>query len=72
MKVAFTGRSVLHGAAAPPGQLTAADYRRALFTMVGVLAIGFVANLLVRPVSARFHEPAPERSARADEKVEAE
>lgn len=57
-----------------PGQLTAADYRPALFTMVGVLAIGFVANLLVRPVSARFHEPEPEpeRSARADDKVEAE
>lgn len=25
--------------------------------MVGVLAVGFVANLLVRPVAARFHEP---------------
>ncbi len=40
-----------------PGTLTAADYRPALFTMVGVLAVGFVANLLVRPVAAKFHEP---------------
>ena len=40
-----------------PGELTAAAYRPALFTMVGVLAVGFVANLLVRPVAAQFHEP---------------
>jgi MFS family permease len=39
-----------------PGELVASDYRPALFTMVGVLAIGFVANLLMRPVAARFHE----------------
>ena len=25
--------------------------------MVGVLAVGFVANLLVRPVNEKFHEP---------------
>ncbi len=41
-----------------PGTLTAAAYRPALFTMVGVLAVGFVANLLVRPVPQRYHEPA--------------
>ncbi|WP_328416629.1 OFA family MFS transporter [Micromonospora sp. NBC_00389] len=40
-----------------PGTLTAAAYRPALFTMVGVLAVGFVANLLIRPVPQRFHEP---------------
>ncbi len=40
-----------------PGTLTASAYRPALFTMVGVLAVGFVANLLVRPVPERFHEP---------------
>ncbi|MBS2939491.1 OFA family MFS transporter [Nocardioides sp. J2M5] len=34
-----------------PGNLVAADYRPALLTMVGVLAVGFVANLLVRPVA---------------------
>ncbi|MEU4481772.1 OFA family MFS transporter [Micromonospora sp. NPDC023966] len=44
-----------------PGTLTAAAYRPALFTMVGVLAVGFVANLLIRPVPERFHEPASGR-----------
>ncbi|MFC4857647.1 OFA family MFS transporter [Actinophytocola glycyrrhizae] len=39
-----------------PGQLVYTDYRPALFTMIGVLAIGFVANLLIRPVAVRFHE----------------
>lgn len=39
-----------------PGELTADAYRPALLTMVGVLGVGFVANLLVRPVSERFHE----------------
>jgi MFS family permease len=39
-----------------PGTLTEEAYSPALFTMVGVLAIGFVANLLIRPVSERFHE----------------
>ena len=38
-----------------PGTLTADAYTPALLTMVGVLAVGFVANLLVRPVAARFH-----------------
>ena len=41
-----------------PGTLTAEAYRPALYTMVGVLAVGFIANLLVRPVPERFHEPA--------------
>ncbi|MEO5710095.1 MAG: OFA family MFS transporter [Nocardioidaceae bacterium] len=40
-----------------PGQLTYAAYKPALLTMVGVLAVGFVANLLIRQVSDRFHEP---------------
>ena len=39
-----------------PGELVAADYRPALLTMVGLLVVGFVANLLVRPVAERFHE----------------
>ncbi|HEY0486690.1 MAG TPA: OFA family MFS transporter [Mycobacteriales bacterium] len=34
-------------------------YTVSLFTMVGVLVVGFVANLLVRPVDGRFHEPVP-------------
>jgi MFS family permease len=41
-----------------PGELVASDYRPALFIMVGVLAIGFTANLLIRPVSERWHEDA--------------
>jgi MFS family permease len=41
-----------------PGTLTAEAYRPALLTMVGILAVGFVANLLIRPVSSEHHEPA--------------
>jgi MFS family permease len=41
-----------------PGTLTSSAYQPALFTMVGVLAVGFVANLLIRPVPEHFHEPA--------------
>jgi MFS family permease len=48
-----------------PGTLTAEAYRPALFTMVGVLAVGFIANLLVRPVPERFHEPAEKVEATA-------
>ncbi|MFC5176467.1 OFA family MFS transporter [Nocardioides taihuensis] len=40
-----------------PGSLTAGDYRPALITMVCVLAVGFVANLMVRPVAERYLEP---------------
>ncbi|WP_328530740.1 OFA family MFS transporter [Nocardioides sp. NBC_00368] len=40
-----------------PGTLTADAYRPALLTMVGLLAVGFVANLLVHQVPDRFHEP---------------
>jgi MFS family permease len=39
-----------------PGTLTASAYQPALFTMVGLLAVGFVANLLIRPVPERYHE----------------
>jgi MFS family permease len=44
-----------------PGELTADAYRPALFVMVGLLAVGSVANLLVRPVAERFHEPSADR-----------
>jgi len=40
-----------------PGQLTAADYQPALLTMVGILIIGFLANLFVKPVASKYHEP---------------
>jgi MFS family permease len=52
-----------------PGELVAADYRPALFTMVGVLAVGFVANILVRPVAARFHESRGNTETFAEGKV---
>jgi MFS family permease len=39
-----------------PGQLVAGDYRPALFIMVGLLAVGFVCNLLIKPVAGKWHE----------------
>ena len=67
---------ILDLAEAEPGQLTAGAYRPALFIMIGLLAVGFVANLMVRPVADKWHEskeaieeftherhPTPERSA---------
>ncbi|MEA2323517.1 MAG: hypothetical protein QOD81_3367 [Solirubrobacteraceae bacterium] len=36
-------------------------YTLSLFIMVGVLVVGFIANLMIRPVDERFHEP--ERAA---------
>ena len=44
-----------------PGTLTSAAYQPAFFTMVGVLAVGFLANLAIRPVDDRFHEPSTSR-----------
>ncbi|WP_151526841.1 L-lactate MFS transporter [Serinicoccus kebangsaanensis] len=35
-------------------------YLLSLYIMVGVLVVGFVANLLVRPVDTRFHESDPD------------
>ncbi|XVV17668.1 OFA family MFS transporter [Actinoplanes sp. CA-131856] len=40
-----------------PGTLTSSAYQPALLTMVGVLAVGFIANLLIRPVPSSYHEP---------------
>lgn len=45
----------LDAAGGEPGTLTAGDYRPALYTMVGLLVLGFIANLLVRPVARRHH-----------------
>ncbi len=45
-----------------PGKLTYTAYKPALLTMVGVLAVGLVANLLIRQVADRFHEPDHEES----------
>ncbi|NHA66823.1 OFA family MFS transporter [Phycicoccus flavus] len=70
----IAGPLIINGfldAAGKPGELTAADYRPALFTMVGVLAVGFAANLLIKPVADRFHEPADrvEAAAAADKEA---
>ncbi len=43
-----------------PGKLVAGDYRPALLTMVGVLVVGFAANLMIRPVAEKFHETGEE------------
>ncbi len=54
-------------AAGEPGTLTNADYRPALFTMVGVLVVGFVANLLITEVGRdRFDTTADVDDARTN------
>ncbi|GAA1480341.1 OFA family MFS transporter [Gordonia sinesedis] len=40
-----------------PGELRAQDYRIAFYIMIGILAVGFLANLLIRPVSQRWFHP---------------
>ena len=50
-------------------------YTLSLYIMVGVLIVGFVANLMIRPVHERFHEPMEEgarRFERPEEPVTAE
>lgn len=44
-----------------PGDLVAADYRPALFTMVVLLVVGLLANLLVRAVHTRHHVDSAEQ-----------
>ena len=43
-------------AAGKPGTLQASAYHPALLTMVGVLAVGFVANLMIRPVEDKHFD----------------
>ena len=45
--------------------MTAGDYRPALFTMVGILTVGLVANLLIRPVDSRHTDVEAARTAQA-------
>lgn len=47
-----------------PGKLTASAYTPALLVMVGVLVVGFLANLAIKPVAERYH-----RSPSADDAV---
>jgi MFS family permease len=53
-----------------PGELTASAYQPALLTMVGVLALGFVANLLVRPVAEKHQEDEGEQSSAGEDDLE--
>jgi hypothetical protein len=48
--------AILDAQGKEPGELVASDYTSPILIMVGILAVGFVANLLIRPVSERFHE----------------
>jgi hypothetical protein len=43
-------------------------YRLSLYIMVGVLVVGFIANLMIRPVNERFQE-APETTEREGERA---
>ncbi|MFJ6027875.1 OFA family MFS transporter [Pseudarthrobacter sp. NPDC092424] len=54
-----------------PGELTAASYQPALLTMVALLVIGFLANLMVKPVDHRFHEPRHDRGREPEAAMEA-
>jgi MFS family permease len=49
-----------------PGKLTAAAYQPALLIMVALLVVGFIANLLIRPVDPKFHEPSEPVAAGAE------
>jgi hypothetical protein len=42
-------------------------YTLSLFSMVGVLAVGFIANLLVRSVDPRFHMEPKRKDGREQE-----
>ncbi len=50
-------------AAGEPGKLVAEDYHPALITMVAVLAVGFVANLLIKPVDEKHFDETAVRAA---------
>ena len=55
-----------------PGSLTADAYRPALFTMVGLLAVGLVANLLVKEVAEvprEVHRPRDRREQRMSARI---
>ena len=45
-----------------PGKLTVDAYRPALYTMIAILVVGFICNLLIRPVASRFWEPTPDEA----------
>ena len=51
------------------GATGAAAYRPSLLVMVALLVIGFVANLLIRPVAEKYHEEAEPASRQEAEPV---
>lgn len=57
-------------AAGKPGTLSNGDYRPALFTMVGVLVVGFLANLLVTDVSRDHFDAGATTGADAQRETE--
>ncbi|MET0997896.1 MAG: OFA family MFS transporter [Marmoricola sp.] len=59
-------------AAGEPGKLVADDYHLGLFTMVGVLGVGFVANLLIKPVDEKHFDKEAVRSGSGDGEPQAE
>jgi MFS family permease len=48
------------------GRSGPALYTASLYIMIGLLAVGFLANELIRPVHPRHHEPPADQSARPD------
>ena len=55
----------LHGVAKAKGLTGAPAYQNVFYTMVGVLAVGLLANFLVRAVNERYHYKAPAASVPA-------
>jgi len=51
--------AILDSQGKEPGTLVSSDYRSPILIMVAILAVGFVCNLLIKPVSQRFHETGP-------------
>jgi MFS family permease len=58
--------NVLRDRSLDSGMTGAAAYRPSLLVMVGLLVVGFVANLLMRPVNSRFHEPSADSADSAE------
>ncbi|WP_324674451.1 OFA family MFS transporter [Hymenobacter sp. GOD-10R] len=49
----------LHESASEKGLTGAAAYQNVFYTMAGLLAVGLIADLLVRPVAERYYEKGP-------------
>jgi MFS family permease len=58
--------NVITGSQRNAGLEGASAYRLSLLVMVGLLVVGFIANLLVRPVAEKYHERTAESDSRQD------